>query len=768
MFEITLSDALLDGVLMFDMRPDEIPVPAGDRLDTIVSEALSFELEDLVAEYAAAVPFADGRYLLGDALGEGAMGRVFRAYDVVARAEVAVNILHHGHLEDVSLVERFQAESALLERCAHPGVIALVGRGTDNPDRLPYYTMELMESSLQPWLGMPLRLERVVEWMRQACQAVSHAHAMGITHGDIKPSNMLLTAGGKALKLADFSLARVNAEQRESAGVTDDLRALGEVFYWLLAGRPPRMHSPPPSKAAGHPRACDTICERAAGERTDKRFASAAEMDAALEMLQRSIDQPGHKAWWLAVGAAATAVAVTAVAWGPSQSFLDSAETQANDGAIGQSHEALEPARSPEQATRLRPFVAGNDIRFFPVPGRQGVLLAATEIRRRDFEAFVKTLSPDEKWRLLPSVRQIELDNPDQLGRVWRDTCPLDDDAASGISWEAADAYCRWLTTSERAAGRLPDGAFFRLPWAVEWLTACGVDIAGFSNKPWPTEPWSPWGDEWPPPPEAGNFPGIEAAVDSRRPPNWPIINRRDAFPRVAPVASYPPNGAGFFDMLGNLSEWALDRPVLPERRRLARLVLGSNWMHMNSLERALEPAYDYEGSAVDGRGFRPALQFAPWETPFFHLTLHSVSDISDTAQLDQPGRPPKPISPGARVRVTWRAENHGGAAAAFIIRSNARTTENGGKTVYRGPYPGEPAGVGGAVNVPGRLAPGQAAFYSFDMDTSGWPIGEVHVSANLHEESPADTCLETSSPGAGLTWIPPDWWIDAFTLTEK
>jgi hypothetical protein len=53
-------------------------------------------------------------------------------------------------------------------------------------------------------------------------------------------------------------------------------------------------------------------------------------------------------------------------------------------------------------------------------------------------------------------------------------------------------------------------------------------------------------------------------------------------------------------------------------------------------------------------------------------------------------------------------------------------------------------------------------------MDTSGWATGEVHVSANLHEESPADTCLETSSPGAGLIWIPPDWWIDAFTLTEK
>lgn len=748
--------------------PTDPPIPgtieslAGDLLSADISPA------ERDAAYADAPRFGNGRYLLGRSLGAGGMGRVFRSLDTQDGSEVAVKILHQEHLADPLLVERFLAESRLLDQCAHPGVVRLLETGTEPDDGLPYFTMELMEGSLRPWVGKPLRLERVVEWMKTACLAVAHAHSLGIVHRDLKPSNLLLCPGGADIKIADFSLAEDDFAVSNGSDAGEDLRALGELFYLLLTGQSPRMHCLPPSKIVGVPRACDVICQRAALGPDGRGFASVTQMGTALTRIETSPARRSRRGLWVAAGAAAVAGVLAWMAvrppWGPGGANDHGASADVSSGL--RALYALPAASGPAAASRERPYVTNVGLRFLPVPGRPGVLLSATEVRRRDFAAFTATLTNVEKRSILSWVRQVETENPDRPGRTWKDTCAADDDAAGGISWRGANAFCEWLTARERAAGRLPEGALFRPPWAVEWMAACGADVAALSNKPWPVEPWRPWGGAWPPPAEAGNFPGLETSTDEHRPRQWPILNRRDPFARVAPVGSFPPNKGGFYDMTGNLSEWGLDRPVTTEHERPARLVLGSNWMHLPSVERLLEPAYDYEESAADSCGFRPALQFAPITGNLLHLTLHRVSDKTGTPNTENPGEPVRTAAPGRIIRVTWRAENHGGAPATFIVRSNASSVGAGGKTVYRSPSSDRPA-LGGGVNLSGALAPGTVAYYSFDMDTTGWPVGSVRISSALHAGDPAGECLETSSPGAGLSWVPPDWWSDGFTIAD-
>ncbi|MBN8460985.1 MAG: SUMF1/EgtB/PvdO family nonheme iron enzyme [Verrucomicrobia bacterium] len=744
-------------------------------VDSLVFRLLeATEAEDGVTSgYANAPGFGNGRYRLGRPLGSGAMGRVFRALDSETGCEVAIKILHPEHLEDQPLRDRFLEESRLLARCEHPGTVELLDSGVNAEDGLPYFTMRLMESSLRPWIGKPLRLERVLKWMRTACRAVAHAHSLGIVHRDLKPSNILLCPGGLDIKIADFSLAEKNTSDPGHSDVGEDLRALGELFYLLLTGQPPRMHCPPPSRIAGVPQACDAICRKAALGPDGRGFSSVMQMEAALAGVERH-PAARSRVWRRAVAAVAVAAAVIgAILLRPHAPEADvtrsgiAPEDPPSSQRGWRLLESLEPAENPASASRTRPYVADGGLRFIPVPGHPRVLLSATEVRRADFAAFCNTLTDEEKRTVLSWVSQVEPVLPKRPLLTWKDTCAADDDPAAGVSWRGADAFCRWLTSRERASGRLPEGAFYRLPWAAEWFAACGVDVSAFSNKPWPADPVFPWGKAWPPPPDAGNFPGLETSADERRPSQWPILNRRDPFQRGAPVGSFPANPAGFLDMAGNLSEWALDRPAARERDRPARLVLGSNWMHVPSVEHPLEPSYDYEEAAVDARGFRPALQLAPTPAPLPHLTLHRVSDATGAAHSENPGIPLDSAPPNRIVRITWRVENYGGSSVAFVVRSNALSVGAGGKTVYRSPgNSGRPA-LGGGIVRSGRLAPGEAGFYSFDMDITGWPVGPVRISSSLHADKPDGECLETSSPGAGLSWLPPDWWCDAFTITD-
>ncbi len=152
-----------------------------------------------------------GKYRVLERIGEGGMGRVYRALqESPIEQEVAIKLLKRG-LDTEDILQRFRVESDALARMSHPS-IARVFDGGATDDGRPYFVMELIH-------GVPidrycnenaLSVAERIALFRQVCEGVQHAHEKGILHRDLKPSNVLVeTSGGQALpKLIDFGLAR--------------------------------------------------------------------------------------------------------------------------------------------------------------------------------------------------------------------------------------------------------------------------------------------------------------------------------------------------------------------------------------------------------------------------------------------------------------------------------------------------------------------------------------------------------------------------------
>ncbi|MEZ5412864.1 MAG: SUMF1/EgtB/PvdO family nonheme iron enzyme [Opitutaceae bacterium] len=181
-------------------------------------------------------------------------------------------------------------------------------------------------------------------------------------------------------------------------------------------------------------------------------------------------------------------------------------------------------------------------MKFVPVPGAK-VLFSIWETRVQDFAAFVKATGHDATggmWSLRRGVFA-------QHGDTWRQPGYRQepDHPVVGVNHADAVAFCRWLTETERAAGRLGLNQAYRLPTDAEWSQAVGPDTY-------------PWGNQWPPPPNAGNYAGNEA-----RDADWAdwltLPGHADNFARTAPVGSFPANRHGLFDLGGNVLERVAD-----------------------------------------------------------------------------------------------------------------------------------------------------------------------------------------------------------------
>jgi eukaryotic-like serine/threonine-protein kinase len=166
------------------------------------------------------------RFLLGAVAGVGGMGTVFRAVDQRRNVPVALKILR-GHAEVD--VERFEREATILAELDHPGIVRYVAHGmTSEGDR--YLAMEWLEGED---LGERLRrqalsLAEFVTLLRCAADALAVAHARGMIHRDVKPSNMFLVGGDVArLKLVDFGIALVASDARRLTNTGVLLGTLG-------------------------------------------------------------------------------------------------------------------------------------------------------------------------------------------------------------------------------------------------------------------------------------------------------------------------------------------------------------------------------------------------------------------------------------------------------------------------------------------------------------------------------------------------------------
>src|SRR5215472_5068720 len=208
-----------------------------------------------------------GRYRLIEPIGRGAMGVVWRASDQLLDRDVAVKEVRFnpalGDVERANAYKRTLREARTAARLSHRGVVTVFD--VVEEDGRPFIIMELIRSrSLDEMLATdgPLPARRAARVAQQLLSALSHAHAAGVLHRDVKPSNVLIAAGGydERAVLTDFGIAQFEGDPRltqtgmvmgspgftaperirgGSATPASDLWSLGATLFAACEGRGP-------------------------------------------------------------------------------------------------------------------------------------------------------------------------------------------------------------------------------------------------------------------------------------------------------------------------------------------------------------------------------------------------------------------------------------------------------------------------------------------------------------------------------------------------
>lgn len=263
-----------------------------------------------------------GRYRIEARIGEGAMADVFRAHDPDIGRTVAIKALKPDYRRDPELGARFLREARAAGALNHPHIATIYDVG--EADGVPYIAMELVEGRpldavLQAQGRMPF--ERVLALGAQLADALAWAHAQGVIHRDVKPSNILLSADGTTAKLLDFGVARMGDVDgqlaRTQAGqmigtprymspeqalglpvdARSDLFSLGAVLYEMVTGKvafdasglatlalqiAQEKVAPIERSAADCPPGLRQIVEKLLAKKPDQRFAGGAQLVQAL------------------------------------------------------------------------------------------------------------------------------------------------------------------------------------------------------------------------------------------------------------------------------------------------------------------------------------------------------------------------------------------------------------------------------------------------------------------------------------------------------
>ncbi|MAG55017.1 MAG: hypothetical protein CMJ83_01870 [Planctomycetes bacterium] len=259
-----------------------------------------------------------GEYRLVKEIGRGGMGRVYVAEQEPLGRLVAVKVIRPELAASPTIAARFRLEAQAVSRLRHPNIVTVYGAG--EVDGLSYIAMELVPGDgLDDLLdqarrdGYPLPWSRVAKWFSQVADALAAAHAEGIVHRDVKPSNIRITPTDDAM-LLDFGLARDDtsglptltesfagsptyaspeqfAEERGAIDHRTDVYSLGAALFEALTGRPPfeadtmkrLMHrvltdEPPPVRRLNQdvPKDLATILEKTLEKSPTDRYESAA------------------------------------------------------------------------------------------------------------------------------------------------------------------------------------------------------------------------------------------------------------------------------------------------------------------------------------------------------------------------------------------------------------------------------------------------------------------------------------------------------------
>jgi len=313
-----------------------------------------------------------GPYQLQAELGQGGMATVYRAWDTVHQRTVALKVLPPTLSHNLVFVERFRREAQVAIQLSHPHIVPVYEANVAGG--VAYLAMEYLpggslEDRLRQQRG-PLDLALAVRIVHEVAQALDYAHGRRVVHRDVKTSNILFAADGRAV-LTDFGVARIldattitgtgmlpgtplymAPEQIQGHPVDHraDIYALGVVCYEMLAGRPPfvrenRMallhahvyETPPPLRRWNRrvPAAIEAAVHQALAKDPARRPGRASEFARALGTVPQPTSHPQPtsfpqtptdiKAWLIVLGGMGVALVVLIalagglLAWGGSR-----------------------------------------------------------------------------------------------------------------------------------------------------------------------------------------------------------------------------------------------------------------------------------------------------------------------------------------------------------------------------------------------------------------------------------------------------------------
>jgi serine/threonine protein kinase len=264
------------------------------------------------------------RYQLGEVLGRGGMGVVYRAYDTQLRREVALKTLLD--VDNAAALELFHKEWGLLAAVVHPNIVEIYDVGEFEQDGVtrPFFVMPLLRGVTLEQLirerSPRLELPKSIGILAQAARGLHAAHELGLIHRDLKPSNVFVM-DDDSVKLIDFGIARLARVASGTAlkgtihymapelfelkppSPASDLFSLAVVCYETLAGRQPFqgatdneviaavLHQSPPALSEVNPNihyAVSQVVHRGLAKQPWQRFSSVREFGDALQKALRN------------------------------------------------------------------------------------------------------------------------------------------------------------------------------------------------------------------------------------------------------------------------------------------------------------------------------------------------------------------------------------------------------------------------------------------------------------------------------------------------
>ncbi len=279
----------------------------------------------------------NGTYVVEFVLGEGGMGRVYRAHHTrIANKRFAIKVLRQELHSNREMVARFLREAETAACVVHTNVVEVFAV-EQTRSQCSYLVCEVLEGiELSEHLKARARLDihTAIHIARQVCQGLAAAHAAGVMHRDIKPQNIfvLTEPGAKvpprpSVKVLDFGLSRFMdsvgtqltrdgvimgtpaymAPEQASGNAVDyraDIYGVGAVLYALITGKPPHegetlqellvavLNEAPPLPRSINPEIpanLELVIQRAMSRNPDERYQSMQELDEALSVFSEPL-----------------------------------------------------------------------------------------------------------------------------------------------------------------------------------------------------------------------------------------------------------------------------------------------------------------------------------------------------------------------------------------------------------------------------------------------------------------------------------------------